>query len=57
MFIVGNSAAEPKLFLKNMSQWRFFFILAFDVFIDDLDECAAELDLIIKFADDTKGLK
>ena len=29
----------------------------FDIFIDDLDECAAELSLLLKFADDTKGFQ
>lgn len=29
----------------------------FDVFIDDIDECAKLIDLIVKFADDTKGVK
>ena len=31
--------------------------LLFDIFIDDIDECAEELELLLKFADDTKGLK
>jgi len=31
--------------------------ILFDVFIDDLDECAALIDILIKFADDTKGMK
>ena len=29
----------------------------FDIFIDDLDKCATQIDMIKKFADDTKGLK
>ena len=29
----------------------------FDVFIDDLDYCAILIDMLIKFADDTKGLQ
>ncbi len=29
----------------------------FNVFIDDIDEAAALIDLILKFADDTKGMK
>ena len=29
----------------------------FDIFIDDLDECAELISLLLKFADDTKGLQ
>ena len=29
----------------------------FDIFIDDVDTCAELIDLLIKFADDTKGLQ
>ena len=29
----------------------------FDVFIDDVDECAVLIDLLLKFADDTKGMQ
>ena len=29
----------------------------FDIFIDDLDDCAAELEIIVKFADATQGFK
>ena len=29
----------------------------FDIFIDDLDKCAVQIDMIKKFADDTKGLQ
>ena len=29
----------------------------FDIFIDDLDKCAVQIDMIKQFADDTKGLQ
>ena len=29
----------------------------FDIFIDDLDKCAVLIDMIKKFADDTKGFQ
>lgn len=31
--------------------------ILFDIFIDDLDDCAELVDMLVKFADDTKGMK
>ena len=54
---VGDVESENLGVDSGVSQGSVLEPLLFDIYIDDIDECASEIEIILKFADDTKGLK